>query len=256
MTGKTPSETSPPAKAKKKIVIVDPYPIVCKGLASLIASEPDLAMCGEADGFTEAVDLVQRLLDQGGAPDLVITELQFPDGRGLELVRRVRVVGPAIKVLAYTTPDGLLLGDRPREAGAADCLSKLEPAEKLLESIRGVLGVKRPTSPGEPDPRGGLSSRELEVFNLIGEALSSQEIADRLKHRTKTSLDVPDNLSPKTIQTHREKIKGKLNPKPNGSQLAYWAARERVLDKVQEVLGLSDEVVRRLRHAAALRHQA
>ncbi len=117
--------------------------------------------------------------------------------------------------------DETLFAERVLQAGAMGYLTKQEPPETLLGAIRQVLRGEvylspRMTSrllhrvaaggPSQEDPIKSLSNREIEVYEMIGQGLTIQQIAARL------------HLSPKTVETHREKIKQKLNLK-NSTEL-------------------------------------
>jgi DNA-binding NarL/FixJ family response regulator len=123
--------------------------------------------------------------------------------------------------------DELLFAERSLRAGAMGYVPKQEPAEKLLDAIRHVLRGQVYLTPrmsnrllhcmvgGAPngeDPVVGLSDRELEVFEMIGQGMTTQQIANSLE------------LSDKTIETHREKIKHKLNLK-NSAELGRAAVQ-------------------------------
>ena len=112
--------------------------------------------------------------------------------------------------------DETLFAERVLRAGAMGYISKQEPPEALIRAVRQVLRgevylsprmtsrlLHRVASGGPPreDPVQGLSNREMEVYEMIGQGLTIQQIAGRL------------HLSPKTVETHREKIKQKLNLK-------------------------------------------
>src|SRR4051812_21552435 len=82
---KTTPETGSAPRARAKIMVVDDHALVRRGLSTLIGSEPDLEVCGEAAGPAEAL---ARLGTQ--KPDLVIVDLSLQDGHGLDLIRQLR----------------------------------------------------------------------------------------------------------------------------------------------------------------------
>lgn len=196
---------SPP----KRILIVDDHPSVRDGLSLRITLHADLEVCGEADSEDEAFTLVKQ-----STPDLVLVDISLKNGNGIELLKRIRSHDPAVKMLVVSGFQDSLYAERACRAGAMGYLNKQESSEKLIEAIRTVLAGERFLNPeisrrlinqslGVHDktksPIENLSNRELEVFRMIGEGLTSGAIAERLF------------LSPYTIDSHRENIKRKLD---------------------------------------------
>ena len=199
-----PVTTPPPVK----ILIVDDHQSVREGLALRISLHADLEVCGEAESEEQAITLVKQL-----KPDLVLVDISLKSGHGLELIKRVRTMDPAIKMLVISGFQESLYAERACRAGAMGYLNKQESSEKMIEAIRTVLSGERFLSPeisrrlitqalgssdGKKSPIEQLTDRELEIFRLIGEGLSTGLIANRLF------------LSTHTIDTHRENINRKL----------------------------------------------
>jgi len=191
-----------------KILIVDDHPLVREGLAMRISLHPDLSVCGEADSENEALALVSKI-----GPELVLIDISLKSGHGLDLIKRIHALNPAIKMLVISGFQESLYAERAFRAGALGYLNKQESNEKLIEAIRTVLAGKRFLSPeisrrlieqalGTSDvtrtPVERLTDRELEIFRMIGEGLTTSIIASQLF------------LSTHTIDTHRENIKRKL----------------------------------------------
>jgi DNA-binding NarL/FixJ family response regulator len=199
-----------PCGQKFRVLLVDDHPLVRRGLAEVIARETDLEMCGEAGDVQEAIREVERT-----KPDVAVIDLTLRTGHGLELIERLKAREPNLKMLVSSMHDEMLFAERVLRAGAMGYVSKQEPPDALIRAIRQVLRGElclspRMTSrmlqhavagsnPSDRDPVGTLSNREIEVYEMIGQGQSVQQIAARL------------HLSPKTIETHREKIKQKLN---------------------------------------------
>ncbi len=194
----------PPAK----ILIVDDHPSVREGLALRISLHPDLKVCGEADSEDEAFALVKK-----AAPDLVLVDISLKRGHGIELIKRIKSLDLATKMLVISGFQESLYAERALRAGAHGYLNKQESNEKMIEAIHTVLAGERFLSPeisrrlieqalGASDntrtPIECLTDRELEIFRMIGEGLKTGAIAERLL------------LSTHTIDTHRENIKRKL----------------------------------------------
>jgi DNA-binding NarL/FixJ family response regulator len=215
---------------KRKILIVDDHPIFCLGMSELINKEPDLTVCGSEESAADARNAIGRL-----EPDLVIVDIALKDSDGLELVKEINARYENLPVLVLSMYDESLYAERALQAGARGYVMKQEAIAQVVKALRKVLSggiyasssvkekaFQRLVSLGKQNsksPIDYLSDRELEVFRLIGEGLSTREIADRMK------------LSIKTIGTYSEKIKEKFGIK-NYTQLVkmavYWS------DKLQK----------------------
>lgn len=199
--------------AKQTIMIVDDHPLVCKGLEELIKSTRDLEVFAVAGDATQTVDTLRKR-----QPDLLLLDLSLPETSGLDFLKDLRSFFPELRVLVLSMHDENVHAERVLRAGACGYIMKQEPGEKVLEAIRCVLAgnvyaspslltrlLHKLTANGDFKQKAGspetLADRELEVYSLIGEGLSSKEIAARL------------HLSPKTVQTYREHIKTKLELK-------------------------------------------
>jgi DNA-binding NarL/FixJ family response regulator len=147
-------------------------------------------------------------------PDVIVVDLSLKTGHGIDLIEQVKTQNEHVRMLVNSMHDESLFAERALRAGALGYLSKQEPTSKIIDAIRqvargevylsatmanrllhAVVGGERL----DRNPIGSLSNRELEVFEMIGQGLATKQIAGKL------------HLSPKTIETHREKIKTKLN---------------------------------------------
>lgn len=207
-----------------KILIIDDHPLVRRGLKELIEQEEDLVICAEADGAAAAL----RFREQT-RPDLAIVDIALADSDGLDLIKRLRALDASLKIIVCSMYADRIYVSRALRAGAMGYVNKNEPAERLIEAIRRVLKGKVYLGPEMSDDliqillaggRGGdrpgstspaqLSDRELGVLRLIGDGLTSRQIAKQL------------GLSIKTVDTHREHIKAKLKLR-NASELIRYA---------------------------------
>jgi DNA-binding NarL/FixJ family response regulator len=209
--------------AMVNVVLVDDHPIVRQGLAQLLAQEPDLCVCGEAEDEATARRLVAET-----APQLVIVDLSLKSGDGIALIKALHADHPTIPILVLSMHDESHFVERALRAGALGYLTKQDASTMILPAIRRVLRgeiflgeqlspslLKRLLS-GEPEEAESvvarLSDRELQVFRLIGDGLGTQEIAGRL------------NLSVKTIETYQAHIKDKLDLR-DSRKLVQFAIR-------------------------------
>lgn len=205
-----------------RILIVDDHSMVREGLRLRISAYADLEICGEATSEDEAMKLVEET-----NPQLIIVDISLKSGHGIELIKRVKARYPSIKMLVSSGFEESLYAERALRAGALGYLNKQDSGEKVIEAIRTVLRGDRYVSPeitqrlvsqalgnkGESsEPIDLLTDRELEVFRMIGQGLTSGAIASELM------------LSNHTIDTHRENIKRKLGLK-NAAQLNRQAVQ-------------------------------
>ncbi len=198
---------NPSKVAAHRVLIVDDHPLYRDGLRRFINSQPDLVCCGEADSCLSGFEEARR-----ASPDLVILDLRLHDGDGLELLKNLLVWKLDLRVLALSQKDEAAFAEPTLRAGALGYIMKEEATQELLTAIRMVLKrqvyvsrrlsaviLKRflsgARSEGIP---GKLSDRELQVFQFIGSGMSTPQIAEQL------------HLSAKTVETHRENIKRKL----------------------------------------------
>jgi DNA-binding NarL/FixJ family response regulator len=193
---------------KKKIFIVDDHLIVRQGLSLIISQEEDLEVCGDAPDEQSAMDFLDEQ-----QPDVAVVDLSLKEGSGLELIKRIRNTGWTFPVLVLSMHDEALYAERTLRAGANGYIMKEQADEAVIDGIHAVLRGEMYVSPavqsrmlqqyiGGQKTEGGvesLSDRELQVFELTGQGLSTQQIADRLE------------LSVKTIEAHRARIKKRLN---------------------------------------------
>jgi len=208
------------ARLQRRVLIVDDHPIVRQGLRRMIEAEADLVVCGEVQTEKEARAAIRALV-----PDVVIVDISLAQGDGLELVRDVHAQQPELPMLVLSMHDELIFGERLLAAGASGYIMKQAASEQLQVALRRVLsgGVyvsdslagslnKGRVNGAEglgSDPIDRLSNRELQVLSLIGRGLSSREAADGL------------GLSIKTVETHRQSLKRKLNLATNAQLLQY-----------------------------------
>ena len=216
------------AKTPKRILIVDDHPITRYGLTQLINHEPDLLVCGEAESAAQALAAIKS-----ARPDLVLADITMPGRSGLEFIKDLQAQHPGVAVLVMSMHDETIYAERVLRAGGRGYIMKNEGGERLLEAIRQVLQgqvyisksmsaallevfTPHRSSVGEATPA-ALSDREFEVFQLIGQGLSTRQIGERL------------NLSIKTIGTHRQHITQKLKVRSGPElirQAVRWAAAQ------------------------------
>jgi DNA-binding NarL/FixJ family response regulator len=206
--------------AKTRVLIVDDHPLMRRGLCDMLATEPDLEVCAEADDIGKAHEQVRK-----AKPQLVIIDVSLPSGSGLDLAKQIQALDGSIRMLFLSMHEDAVFAERALRAGALGYINKSRPGNELLDAIRkvahGEIALSQPmidrlVRRGVSTVRGpatgveSLSDRELEVFELIGRGLSARDIAERL------------SLSLKTVEAHREHIKTKLHLK-TAAELSHRA---------------------------------
>lgn len=205
---------------QKKIFIIDDHPVFRKGLAQLIDEEKDLKVTGEAESVTDAMNLLRISL-----PDLMIVDITLKDRSGMDLIEYIGEHHTGLPVLVISMHDESLYAERVLRAGALGYITKQELTSDVVFAVRQVIRGKRYLSAKMIDALLGkmttgcavesydcidvLTNRELEIFQLIGQGGKRSEIASML------------SLSVKTIGTHHESIKKKMNLKSAAELMKY-----------------------------------
>jgi DNA-binding NarL/FixJ family response regulator len=215
--------TRQPCRRKIRLLIVDDHPVMRRGLSQVVSELGNMEVCGEAASKEEAFAGMANL-----KPDVVIVDISLGQDNGLDLIKEAKVRFPGTKLLVHSMHDETMFAERVLQAGALGYVGKNESTQSLIDAIRRVVAGEVHLSPrmtnrvlrraagsmAAPGETGlnSLSDRELQVFEMIGRGLSTKRIAACL------------SLSIKTVESHRENIKGKLRL-ANGSELTREAVR-------------------------------
>ncbi len=204
-----PIESATSNDPVSRVLIVDDHPAVREGLAIRISRESDLMVCGEAADEDEALELALQT-----HPDVAVIDMSLPTGTGIGAIKRIREADRTIRILAWSMYDEALYAERAMRAGAMGYINKREATGSIIDAIQCVLDgriyLSGPTT--EFREAAGLSDRELQVFEMIGNGLKTAEIAGQL------------GLSVKTVETHVQRIRSKLHLK-NTAELRREATR-------------------------------
>jgi DNA-binding NarL/FixJ family response regulator len=192
-----------------RVLIVDDHPLFRKGMRTLLDSMPDIEVAGEATSGAEAVEKGLAL-----KPDLILMDLQMPEGGGLEATRRITASDPQIHILVVTLfedDDSVFAALR---AGARGYILKDADEEEMMRAIRAIGKGEAIFSPAiaarlmdyfagtqktaEPEIFPELTDREREILQLIARGKSNAAIAEQL------------TISLKTVRNHVSNIYNKL----------------------------------------------
>lgn len=209
-----------------KILIADDHAIIRRGLCHIVASEPDMDVCGEAENAEQTVEALRNQ-----PCDVVVLDINLPGRSGLDVLKQIRQEHPRIPVLVLSVHSEEQYGVRVLKSGAAGYLTKESAPEQLVQAIRKVYRGGKYVSEklaetlvvelgheGGQAPHAGLSDREYEVMLMIASGKTVGEIADVL------------SLSVKTISTYRARVLSKMNMK-NNAELTYYVIQNGLLNK-------------------------
>ena len=170
-----------------RVLTADDHPVVRAGIASMLATEPDLEVVAEARNGAEAVALFEAR-----RPDVVLMDLQMPEVGGVDATRAIRAIEPEARVIALTTYEGDADIHRALSAGACAYLLKDALVEQLVAAIRSAAAGRRviPAAVAmklaEFTPRADLTAREQEVLRHVARGLGNKEIAQAIGRSTET----------------------------------------------------------------------
>lgn len=194
------NDAVPTTQETISVLCVDDHPLVRKGIASIVASEPSLKIAGEAGNGREAVEKYAEL-----RPDVVLMDLRMPVMDGVEATREIRKINPDARIIALTSYDGDQDIYKAIEAGVRGYILKEMVHTKVLDAIRTVHSGKRlmPQEVAERlseyFPQVALTPREIEVLRYVARGLANKEIAHQL------------GTASGTVKMHVQNILAKLN---------------------------------------------
>jgi DNA-binding NarL/FixJ family response regulator len=212
-----------------KILLVDDQEIICRGLKTLLETNIDLQVVGEADNGKSAIEIVEKLYQKALPPDVVLMDIRMPVMDGVEATKIISQKYPETKILILTTFDDTKYIAKALSFGAKGYLLKETPTEKLAQAIHSIHQGYTQFGPGiveraiagklinevdeSKQPPPGLlelTPREKEILKMIATGISNREIARKLV------------FSEGTLRNHISNIFGRLNVR-NRTQAAIVA---------------------------------
>lgn len=211
-----------------RILLADDHPIVRQGMRSLVETQKDLVVVGEASDGLQAVQLVEKI-----KPDILILDLMMPSLNGMEVLRHIKESTPVTRVIVLSMHSADSYVIKAMQNGASGYIVKETGPSELIQAIRIVLEGEIYLSPiltvrrdaifietGDKtlkDPYDLLTRREVEILQMTAEGSSSNDIAGKL------------SISPRTVEIHRARLMKKL-ALHNQSELIRYALKRGILD--------------------------
>jgi DNA-binding NarL/FixJ family response regulator len=216
------------------VLLADDHVVVRKGFRALLELEADIAVVGEARHGRETIELARKL-----KPDVVVMDIAMPVLNGVGATRKILEILPATKVLILSAHSDDPYIDRVMAVGAVGFLVKQASAQSLSKAIREVKKGNTFFSPSvakslhEQQRDGkkrrvlakkgakGLTSREMEVIQLVAEGAGNKQIAADL------------GISIKTVETHRQHLMNKLDIHDTAGLTRYAIAHGIIENRVR-----------------------
>ncbi len=211
------------ADAKIRILLVDDHQVLRSGLRALLNLEPDFDVVGEASNGIEAVKLAETL-----RPDIIVMDVSMPEMDGLKAAEEIQSLGLQSKIVMLTVHADEEYLFQTLKAGASGFVHKSSADRELIEAIRTanrgdiflypsaikkLLGEYLRGESRQADEKDRLTNREREVLKATAEGYTNHEIAEQLV------------ISPKTVDTYRQRIMEKLNLHHRSELIRYALKR-------------------------------
>jgi len=210
----TNSASKPERTGPITVMIVDDHEVVRRGIAEVVERADGMTVIAEAGSVADGVRRATLV-----HPQILLVDLQLPDGTGIDLINAVRKLHPDVRAIVLTSFDDDDALTAALEAGASAYLLKSVRGAEITDVVRAVASgrtlldertVTRRRA-GHDDPTENLTPSEMKVLDLIGEGLSNREIAERL------------GVAEKTVKNHITSLLAKMGLQRR-TQVAAWVS--------------------------------
>ena len=197
-----------------RVFSVDDHPLVHEGIATVVRSQPDMLLAGEAGSGREAIQRFREC-----RPDITLMDLRLPDMSGIDAMIAIRSEFPEARIIILTTFAGDVEIQRALEAGARAYVLKSMPPKELVEVIRHVHAGKKRVPPeiaahlAEHYSDEALTGREIEVLRQIAGGNRNRDIAEKLF------------ITEETVKVHIKHIMEKLGASDRTQAVAIGVRR-------------------------------
>ena len=199
-----------------RVAVVDDHPVVRDGVAANLSAD-DIAIVGTGASTRDALSLAKS-----GSVDIMLLDLELPDGNGLEILRELKTLAPSLRIVIFSAYAGEERVLRAFENGADSYVLKGTPSDDLAATIRALAGGETRIPPeiaaqlarATGAPRGErLTEREREILQQLGDGLSNKTIAERL------------NIAERTVKFHITGILTRLGATSRAEAVAIARTR-------------------------------
>lgn len=191
-----------------KILLVDDHAAVRAGYRRFIEMEKHLLVAGEASNANDAWALLEQ-----EKIDLAVVDISMPGQSGFELIKRLRLKHPTLKIVVLSMHDTPVIASKAIEQGANGYVTKSSPPEELIQVIHRVLGNQVASSSDIENAQVNvevLTAREMDIVRSLTAGATIEQTAISL------------GISAKTVSNNLSQIRQKLNLQTD-FELAFWA---------------------------------
>lgn len=167
--------------ARIRVMLVDDHEVVRRGIATTVGASPELSIVGEASSVAEANRRLPAI-----RPDVLVIDLQLPDGTGVDVMKRAKELDPDQLMLVLTSFDDEPAVLESREAGASGLVLKSARSRDIVDAVLAVHRGEGVWPAGRKEEGPDLSESDQRIVELIGDGHSNREIAEALGIAEKT----------------------------------------------------------------------
>lgn len=205
---------------RNKVMLVDDHPAMLMALKSMLFNQLPFEVVAQAQSGEECLSLIKT-----AQPDVVILDLDMPKTDGFDVIRRIGISYPNIRMLILSSLDEQVYGGRVRSLGGHGFVNKTASANIILAACVAVsqgytffsTGRNGQAALSDGEKMASISDRELQVMKYLAKGKSNNEISDNL------------NISSKTVATYKQRLFEKLGV-TNIADLVLFCRNNRVIE--------------------------